>query len=136
MKNLAIAFAAIPALALFGGIGILAWRIGDTWTDATTQGLVTGLTVVCGGGTLVVCILLALIVGVPLVVRIFGEAGISHRAWGAGRGAPYWDDVPPAVRRPPVIHGEWRELPPPSPAPPWGVTGGGSPHLPPPPRAG
>jgi hypothetical protein len=134
MKKLLALIIAMPALALFGGIGILAWRISDTWTDATTQGLVTGLTVVCGGGALVVCILLSLIVGIPLAVRVFGEAGISHRAWGAGRNTPYWEDVPPGVRRPSVINGQGWQFPPPSPTPPWGMTGGGAPQLLPPPE--
>ena len=135
MKKLLVLVAMVPVLALFGGIGVLSWRISETWTDATTQGLVTGLTVVCGGAALVVAILLALIVGVPLAVRIFGETGISHRAWGAGRSLPSWDDVPPPPHRlPSAIDGQWRELPPSSPTPPWGATGGGNPQLLPPPE--
>jgi hypothetical protein len=134
MKKVLLLMAAVPVLALFGGTGILAYRIGETWDAETTQGLVTGLTVICGGGALVVCVLLALLVGVPLAIRAYGEGGIHRRAWGLGRGAPYGDDVPPVVRRSPVIHGAWRELPPVSATPPWGVTGGGSPHLLPPPE--
>lgn len=139
MKKLLVLILAIPALALFGGIGVLAYRISDTWTDATTQGLVTGLTVVCGGGALVVCVLLALIVGVPLAIRIFGEAGISHRAWGGGRTAvlPAWDDFPALPLRQPrqsnLIEGQWRQLPEPPAQPPWGMTGGGHTQLLPPP---
>lgn len=135
MKKILAIIVAIPALALIGGTGILAWRISDTWSEATTQSLVTGLTVICGGGALVVAILLALIVGIPLAVRIFGETGISHRAWG-GTGRPTlippgWDDVPPRLpmRRPSMIEGEWSHTP----TPPWGATGGGSPQLLPPP---
>lgn len=135
MKKLLALVAIVPILALFGGLGVLSWRISETWTDATTQGLVTGLTVVCSGGALVVCVLLALIVGVPLAVRIFGETGISHRAWGAGRSLPSWDDVPlPPRRLPSALDGQWRELPQPPLTPPWGATGGGTPHLLPPPE--
>lgn len=137
MKKLLAFIVAIPALALIGGVGILALRISDTWNASTTQSLVTGLTVVCGGGALMVAILLALIVGIPLAVRIFGETGISHRAWGGGRTAipPGWDDIPPRLpmrRSPPMIEGEWRQSE--NPTPPWGVTGGGSPQLLPPPE--
>lgn len=137
MKKLLALIAAIPVLALFGGIGILSWRISETWSEATTQNLVTGLTVVCSGGALVVGVLLALIVGVPLAVRIFGEAGLSYRAWGGGGRTAFpslWDDVPrPPRRLPSPIDGQWRELPPPSAMPPWGATGGGNTQLLPPP---
>lgn len=137
MKKILAIIVAIPALALIGGTGILAWRISETWSDAITQSLVTGLTVVCGGGALMVAILLALIVGIPLAVRIFGETGISHRAWGAGRTAipPGWDDLPsrlPMRRQPPMIEGEWHY--PHNQTPPWGATRGSAPHLLPPPE--
>jgi hypothetical protein len=133
VKKILALIVAIPALALFGGVGVLAYRISETWSEATTQGLVTGLTVVCGGGALVLCVLLALIVGVPLAIRAYGEGGMSHRAWSGGRTAfPTWDEYP-SPRRPPsaVVDGHWRELPPAP--PPWGMTGGGSTQLLPPP---
>lgn len=136
MKKLLILVAIVPILGLFGGIGVLSWRISETWTDVTTQSLVTGLTVVCGGGALIVAVLLALIVGVPLAVRIFGEAGISHRAWSGGRTTlpSSWDDVPlTAHRLPSAIDTQWRALPQPPSMPPWGATGGGNPQLLPPP---
>lgn len=136
MKKILTVIGVIPVLALFGGVGVLSWRIAETWNAETTQGLVTGLTVVCGGGVLVVAILLALIVGVPLAIRTYGEAGISHRAWGGGRTPipPGWDDAPTlSMRRtPPMIDTQWRQLP--DPTPPWGATGGGSSQLLPPSR--
>lgn len=140
MKKLLAVLIAIPALALIGGVGVLAWRISDTWNAATTQSLVTGLTVVCGGGALMVALLLALIVGIPLAIRLFGEAGISQRAWGGSRTAipSGWDDVPPRLpmRRAngtpvPMNEGDWSYPPPPT--PPWGATRGGNPQLLPPP---
>lgn len=137
MKKILALIGAVPVLALFGGVGILAYRIADTWNAETTQGLVNGLTVICGGGALVVCVLLALIVGVPLAIRAYGEGGISRRAWGGtGRTAlPEWDDLPPRLpmRRPQnTIEGQWQQLP--APTPPWGATGGGNSHLLPPPQ--
>jgi hypothetical protein len=134
MKKLLVLIAAVPVLALFGGIGVLAWRIAETWNAATTQGLVTGLTVVCGGGALVVGILLALIVGVPLAIRAYGEGGASRRAWGASIPSG-WDDAPrlaPQRRNPSLIDTQWRSLP--DSTPPWGATRGGAPQLLPPPE--
>jgi hypothetical protein len=132
MKQILAFLGAIPILALFGGIGILAYRIGETWDAATTQSLVTGLTVVCGGGALMFALLLALIVGVPLAIRAYGEGGRSHRHWDTGRSSlSTWDDLPPRHRLPPsTIDGQWRQLP--DPTPPWGATGGGHSQLLPP----
>lgn len=151
MKQLLYTIAAIPALALFGGIGILAWRIGETWDSTTTQSLVTGLTVVCGGGALLFAILLACIVGIPLAIRAYGEGGASRRTWiatdDAGDGwrrsarsaLPRFDEWQPVTtkRQPAMIEGQWQRLwdappAPSSPTPPWGMTGGGNTQLLPP----
>lgn len=129
MKKILTLIGAVPVLALFGGVGVLAYRIAETWNAETTQGLVTGLTVVCGGGTLVLCILLALIVGVPLAIRAYGEGGSSRRAWGESI-PPGWDELPPRLpmrRSPGMIDTQWRQLP--DPTPPWGATGGGNSQL-------
>jgi hypothetical protein len=145
MKQLLYTIAAIPALALFGGVGVLAWRIGETWDSATTQSLVTGLTVICGGGALLFAILLACIVGIPLAIRAYGEGGSSRRQWDDGwhsnsRSAlPRVDDWPPipTKRQFPMIEGQWSRMPDPpvaqsSSPPPWGMTGGGNTQLLPP----
>lgn len=129
MKKILTLIGAVPVLALFGGVGVLAYRIAETWNAETTQGLVTGLTVVCGGGTLVLCILLALIVGVPLAIRAYGEGGSSRRAWGESIPSG-WDELPPRLpirRAPGMIDTQWRQLP--DPTPPWGATGGGNSQL-------
>ncbi len=160
MKQLFYTIAAIPALALIGGIGVLAFRIGETWNSATTQSLVTGLTVICGGGALLFAILLACIVGVPLAIRAYGEGGATHRNWSAagdgrdGWGTPMrpalprfdeWPPIPPKRQSrlmPPTaadaIEGQWSRMPepplipPPQSTPPWGMTGGGNTQLLPP----
>ena len=148
MKDLLYTIAAIPALALVGGFGILAYRIGETWNSATTQSLVTGLTVVCGGGALLFAILLACIVGIPLAIRAYGEGGASRRAWtndDDGWGNPMrisssrnddWSAVS-SKRQPSLIDGQWQRMSEPAPAqpsstPPWGMTGGGNTQLLPP----
>lgn len=90
-------------LALLLGVGVLAWRIGDTWSEATTAALVTGLVAVCGGGAVVVAMLMALIVGVPMAIRFFAEQGIARQAWGNGRAST----LPSPTRT-------WREPQPPA----------------------
>lgn len=125
MKKIITLVAIVPVLALFGGVGILTMRISDTWSEATTQSLVTGLTVVCGGGALVFAILLACIVGIPLAIRAYGEAGTQQRAWrdlpGGGE-THHWQPVYPSKRQTPMIDTEWSRLP--APPPPWGMSGG------------
>lgn len=121
MKKIITIIAAVPVLALFGGIGILAVRIGDTWNEATTQSLVTGLTVVCGGGALLFAVLLACIVGIPLAIRAYGESGASQRKWQEShavgrrslRDAEEWQSLPAYLtkRQPPMIDGQWTRLP-------------------------
>lgn len=130
MKKILTLVASVPVLALFGGIGILAIRIGETWDEAATQSLVTGLTVVCGGGALMFAVLLACIIGIPLAIRAYGEGGASRRTWvdGWDRSArpalPHVDNWPPvpSKRSTPMIEGQWSRVPD---TPPWGITGGG-----------
>lgn len=88
-KSLVVLMIAAPILALFGGVGLLAWQIGDTWTEATTASLITGLVTVCGGGAVVMALILSLVVGIPMATRYFAEQGIARKAWG--------DSHPPQV---------------------------------------
>ena len=67
--------------ALLGGFGFLAYMVGKTWTEATTQSLVTGLVAVCGGGAVVLVLLVSLIVGIPMATRYFAEMGRAQRSW-------------------------------------------------------
>jgi hypothetical protein len=71
----------LSGLAVLLGAGVLAMRIGDTWTEATTQSLVTALATVCGGGAVVFALLVALIVGIPMATRYFAESGRARREW-------------------------------------------------------
>lgn len=90
----------LAGLALFVGVGFLAWKIGETWDQAATQSLVSGLVAVCGGGTVIVGTFIALIVGVPLAMRYFVEGSRAQRAWRDNGG---WQDegtVLPARRVP------------------------------------
>jgi hypothetical protein len=137
-KSLITGLIAIPVLALFGGIGFLAYRVGQQWDARSTDSLITGLVATCGGGVLIVGILLALLVGVPLALRSYSEAGRARQAW--------HELPPPSYAREPdgrnAIDAAWQRLPPalPQPAnqaplppiPPWGATGGGQYQLLPP----
>lgn len=123
---------ALPILALFGGIGFLAYQIGENWDARTTDTLIAGMVATCSGGAVVAAMLLALFIGIPFAIRMFGEAGASRRAWReAGAPAPF---EPPVGRRPTMIDGNWQSLPAQPATPPWGITGGGNSRLLPPPQ--
>ena len=92
----------VPVLALFLGVGILADAIGRTWDARATDGLITGLVATCGGGAVVIGVLLALIVGVPLALRAYERGGMASRAW------PEQQYLPPPMSR----QAQWREQPP------------------------
>lgn len=106
-KGIAAALAAIPVIALFGGIGVLAWRIGETWDQRNTDALVTALAAICAGGTIIVGLLLALIVGVPLALKTYESGAHARRAWPAetpaqwrqlpGSQPPAWAEQPPML---------------------------------------
>jgi hypothetical protein len=72
---------AMAGLAVLLGAGVLAVRIGETWTEATTQSMVTAFATVCGGGAVVFALIVALIVGVPMATRYFAESGRARREW-------------------------------------------------------
>ncbi len=37
-------------LALFGGVGMLGWQIGDNWNATSTNTLIASIAMICGGG--------------------------------------------------------------------------------------
>lgn len=109
-KTAVVAVILAPMLALLGGAGILAWQIGETWTEATTASLVTGLVTVCGGGAVVMALILSLIVGIPMATRFFAEQGVARKAWGEGSAPQYWQATGPALPPP----NGWQEPRPPA----------------------
>jgi len=135
-KTLIAALVAIPVLALFGGIGFLAYTIGQHWDARSTDSLITGLVAACGGGAVVIGLLLALIVGVPLALRSYSEAGRARREWHELPPPSYGHDERNAIaaawqRLPPALPGPSNQAPAPA-SPPWGATGGGQYQLLPP----
>ena len=82
--------------------------IADNWDKATTASLVAGLTATCGGGFVVIALLLSLIVGIPLASRYFFEAGVARRAFdSSGPVVTYPRQLQPPAGR------QWQEETPP-----------------------
>jgi hypothetical protein len=100
MKKIFSLVIAAPILALFVGIGVLAFRIGDHWDERNTDVLISNVTMICGIGGLAISLALAAFVGLVFYAR-----------WQRDKS---WDE-PPGWR-----HGPSRRLPSPGPhQPPW-----------------
>ena len=109
-KTILAVVAVSPIVAVMVAAAFVGTAIADNWDRATTASLVTGLVAVCGGGFVVIALILALIVGIPMATRFFFEAGVARRAFDTS--APvvtYSPQLPPpaAGRRP------WQEETPP-----------------------
>ena len=63
MKRIFAVVVAAPILALFVGIGTLAFSIAGTWDERNTDVLISNLTMVCGLAGLVVALILAAFIG-------------------------------------------------------------------------
>lgn len=94
-----------PFVALLGGMGVLFYQIGQHWDARSTDSLIAGLVATCGGGAVVIGVLLAIIIGVPFAIRMLREAGQADQMWHSR--SPY-PPLPPAGSRPPA----WLEQPP------------------------
>ena len=97
-KGLLAVFIAVPVAAVMIASAFVGQAIAENWDKATTASLVAGLVATCGGGFVVIALLVSLIVGVPLATRFFFEAGVARRAF---------DSSGPVVTYP-------RQLPPPA----------------------
>jgi len=107
-KAIVAAVALTPVAALFIGAAVLAQAIGENWDKATTASLVTGLVAVCGGGFVVIALILSLVVGIPLATRFFFEAGVARRAFdSSGSVVTYPRQLQPPAGR------QWQEETPP-----------------------
>lgn len=93
-----------PILALFGGIGALAWNISQSWDARNTDTLISGLVASCGMGGIVMAGLLAAIIGIPFAMRLMDR-------WRESEGyvqGPAWRQLPHQQNRLP----DWMEQPP------------------------
>ena len=95
-KGLLAVFVAVPVAAVMIASAFIGQAIAENWDRATTASLVAGLVATCGGGFVVIALLVSLIVGVPLATRFFFEAGVARRAFDAsGPVVTYPRQLPP-----------------------------------------
>ncbi len=87
---------ALVGLAFLLGVGALAWNVGETWQPRNTDILITGIVTACGGGMVIMGVMLGVVIGVPFMLRMMRESAAVR--------SDYW---PPA----PTIDGQWRQLP-------------------------
>ena len=106
-KTILAALVAVPVAAVMIASAFVGQAIAENWDKATTASLVAGLVATCGGGFVVIALLVSLIVGVPLATRFFFEAGVARRAFDApstyvgGRALPagrrWQEETPPQL---------------------------------------
>jgi len=65
-KTILAALVAVPVAAVMIASAFVGQAIAENWDKATTASLVAGLVATCGGGFVVIALLVSLIVGVPL----------------------------------------------------------------------
>jgi len=106
-KTILAALVAVPVAAVMIASAFVGQAIAENWDKATTASLVAGLVATCGGGFVVIALLVSLIVGVPLATRFFFEAGVARRAFDAAPPTYVDGRALPAGRRP------WQEETPP-----------------------
>ena len=106
-KTILAALVAVPIAAVMIASAFVGQAIAENWDKATTASLVAGLVATCGGGFVVIALLVSLIVGVPLATRFFFEAGVARRAFDAAPPTYVDGRALPAGRRP------WQEETPP-----------------------
>jgi len=87
----------LPALALFGGIGILAWHISTTWDQRHTDQVITGLITTCGLFVVGLAVLGAF--GMWLLMNL-AKMRRQNEEWAAGRTPEQWNALP-GPQRPP-----------------------------------
>jgi len=112
-KGILAVVVSIPIAAFLVASAFVGMAIADNWDRATTASLVTGLVAVCGGGLVVVSLIVGLVVGMPFAIRLFFEAGVARRAFdSSGPVVTY----PPGRQLPPpvVTYPPGRQLPPPA----------------------
>jgi len=107
-KGLLAVFVAVPVAAVMIASAFVGQAIAENWDKATTASLVAGLVATCGGGFVVIALLVSLIVGVPLATRFFFEAGVARRAFdSSGSVVTYPRQLQPPAGR------QWQEETPP-----------------------
>jgi len=107
MKKIFSLVVATPILALFVGIGVLAFRIGDSWDERNTDVFISNMTMICGIGGLALALALAAFVGLVFYARWqrdkhwdeppMWRPSPSRRLSASGPQQAPWLDMPPAL---------------------------------------
>lgn len=99
MKKIFAVVIVTPILALFVGIGVLAYNISGTWDNRNTDVLIANITAVCGIGGIAVALMLSAFVGL-----VFYSKWQRDRDWAAPpprilpkQQIPSWDAPPPLL---------------------------------------
>lgn len=109
MENALSKLMMLAGLALMVGAGVLAVRISNTWTDANTQALVNGITIVCGGAGVLAALVIAIFIGIPMGRRM-EERREERRPVRVSipQAPPDWDVPPPMLTARKDDGGTWQ----------------------------
>lgn len=105
MKKIFSLVIAAPILALFVGIGVLAFRIGDHWDERNTDVLISNVTMICGIGGLAISLALAAFVGL-----VFYARWQRDKSWDEPSG--WRGSSPKRLPHPSTLQPPWMDVPP------------------------
>lgn len=108
MKKIFAVVIVTPLLALFIGVGMLAFRVSDKWDERNTDVLISNITMICGVGGLVISLLLGSFIA--LVIYAYWRQNQQMMP-------PMWGGKPPRRSRLPDDIPPWMDAPPPLPPP-------------------
>ena len=107
MKRVFAVVVSAPILALFVGVGTLAFSIAGTWDERNTDVLISNITMVCGMSGLVLALLFAPFVGLVFYSRWQRDHGWNDpSSWGgthvrrlpqSTQQIPAWMEQPPLL---------------------------------------
>lgn len=96
----------LAGLALFVGVGVLAFGISQTWDSRNTDVLVSSLSMSCAVGAVAVAVLLAVILGIPLGIKMMDRRGQEPMQ------QSQWREMPPMPMLPRPGQVPWADAPP------------------------